>query len=350
MKEVQIDLDGFLELRKRISILDARSEGEYEQSHIPGAINLPILNNEERKIIGTVYKQQGNQQAVFKGFELVGPRFHSIIQDALAIAPEKKVLIYCWRGGMRSEILSWLLGMAGFEVFRLRGGYKVYRAFTYKTIRKKRNFLTLGGKTGVGKTLLLKRLKEAGEDIIDLEFLAGHKGSTFGGIGMKPQPSIEQFENMLAEEFLKIPENVIIWIENESRRIGKVILANELYASIVNAPLVEIHKTIKQRISQIKYEYASLPKVELISAVSRLQKKLGGLRTAESIEAIQNNQPELWINILLQYYDKSYEFDLKKNPRDQIVELDLGDEDLESSLTKLLAIKNKIQWKIKKSD
>ncbi|WP_373523144.1 tRNA 2-selenouridine(34) synthase MnmH [Aquiflexum sp.] len=350
MKEVQIELDEFLKLRKSIPILDARSEGEYGQSHIPEAINLPILNNEERKIIGTVYKQQGNQQAVLKGFELVGPRFHSIIKDALVFTPEKKVLIYCWRGGMRSEILSWLLGMAGFEVFRLKGGYKVYRTLTYITIRKKRNFLTLGGKTGAGKTLLLKKLKESGEHIIDLESLAGHKGSSFGGIGMNPQPSVEQFENMLAEEFFKIPENAIIWIENESRRIGKVILANELYASIVKAPLVEIQKTIQQRIFQIKFEYASLPKIELISAVSRLQKKLGGLRTSESIEAIQNNQPELWISILLQYYDKSYEFDLKNHQRDEIVELDLSDENQESSLKKLLAIKNKIQWKTKKSD
>lgn len=347
MKEVQIGLEEFLELRKTAPIIDARSEGEFGQSYIPGAINLPILNNEERKIIGTIYKQQGNQQAVLLGFELVGPRFHLIIKNALALFPAKRVLIYCWRGGMRSEILSWLLRMAGFEVFRLKGGYKSYRTYTYLTIRENRNFLTLGGKTGVGKTRLLKLLKESGEHIIDLESLAGHKGSSFGGIGMHPQPSIEQFENLLAEEFFKIPKGATIWIENESRRIGKVILANELYASVINAPLVEIHKSLDHRISHITEEYASLPKGELIAAVGRLQKKLGGLRTSESIEAIQNNQPEVWINYLLQYYDKSYDFDLERNQRDQIVKLDLSNENQEGALEKLLDIKTKIKWKTK---
>lgn len=347
MKEVQIGLDEFLDLRKSVSILDARSEGEYIQSHVPGAINLPILNNKERKIIGTVYKEQGYQQAVLKGFELVGPRFHSIIKDALDLIPEKKILIYCWRGGMRSEILSWLLGMAGFEIFRLKGGYKVYRTYTYKTVRENRKFLTLGGKTGVGKTMLLKKMKEAGEQIIDLESLACHKGSSFGGIGMNSQPSVEQFENLLAEEIFKIHEDEIIWIENESRRIGKVVLASELYSAIVNAPLIEIHKSLDQRVSHIKMEYASLPSEELIAAVSRLQKKLGGLRTSESIDAIKNNQAELWINNLLQYYDKSYEYDLLKNQRDQIIQLDLSNENQEGALTKLLAMKNKIQWKTK---
>lgn len=347
MKEVQIGLEEFLDLKRSVPILDARSEGEFVQSHVPGAINLPILNNEERKIIGTVYKEKGNQHAVLKGFELVGPRFHSIIKDALDLFPEKKLLIYCWRGGMRSEILSWLLGMAGFEIFRLKGGYKVYRTYTYKTVRKNRKFLTLGGKTGVGKTILLKKLKESGEHIIDLESLAGHKGSSFGGIGMNFQPSIEQFENLLAEEFFKIPKDGIIWIENESRGIGKVVLANELYSAIVNAPLIEIHKSLDQRVSHIKMEYASLPKEELILAVSRLQKKLGGLRTSESIDAIKNNQAELWINNLLQYYDKSYEYDLLKNQRDQIVQLDLSNENQEDSLEKLLIIKTKIKWKTK---
>jgi tRNA 2-selenouridine synthase len=350
MKEVQIGLEEFLELRKTAPIIDSRSEMEYGKSHIPGAINLSILNNEERKTIGTIYKQQGNQQAVIKGFELVGPRFHLIIKNALALVPGRKVLIYCWRGGMRSQILSWLLGMAGFEVFRLKGGYKSYRTYTYATVRETKNFLTLGGKTGVGKTRLLKLLNESGEHVIDLESLAGHKGSSFGGIGMNPQPSIEQFENLLAEEFFKFPKGATIWIENESRRIGKVILANELYASVLNAPLVEIHKSLDQRISHIKDEYGSLPKGDLIAAVGRLQKKLGGLRTSESIEAIQNNQPEVWINYLLQYYDKSYDFDLEKNKRDQIVKLDLSNENEEDSLEKLVNIKTKIKWKIKKSD
>lgn len=345
MKEVLVDIEGFLELRGSVPVLDARSEGEFFQSHIPEAINLAILNNEERKKVGIVYKNEGSYQAVVKGFELVGPRFHLIIKEAIRLFPEKKVLIYCWRGGMRSEIMSWILGIAGFEIFRLNGGYKTYRKLTYEVVRQKRKYLVLGGKTGVGKTDLLHHLKKLGENIIDLEDLARHKGSSFGGIGKDPQPSIEQFENMLAEEFFHISDSQEIWIENESMRIGKVILTKELYENIIKAPLIEIHKAMEERVQHIKNEYGHLPHEELKSAVKRLQKKLGSLRTAEAIEAIENHQPDLWINNLLQYYDKAYDYDLKKNPRDLSLNLDLTNIDFKAACLKLLSLKKSIKWK-----
>jgi tRNA 2-selenouridine synthase len=345
MKESLVDIEEFLELRKITPILDARSEGEFFQSHIPGAINVPILNDEERSIVGIAYKNEGTQEAVVKGFELVGPRFHLIIKKVVELFPEKKVLIYCWRGGMRSEIMSWLLGMAGFEVLRLRGGYKTYRKLTFEVVRQNRKFLVLGGKTGVGKTDLLHQLKSLGENIIDLEGLAGHKGSSFGGIGKDPQPSVEQFENILAEELLQIPDSEEVWIENESMRIGKVILAKEFYQNLILSPLIEIFKSMEERIEHIKNEYANLPKEELKSAVLRLQKRLGGLRTAEAIEAIENNQPDLWISSLLTYYDKSYAYGLNENLRGYSMELDLSNVDLNLSCQKLLSLKNTIKWK-----
>ena len=185
MNEKLISLSEFFDLRTSIPILDARSEGEFEQSHIPGAQNLPILNNEERIEVGTLYKNEGSEAATLKGFELVGPRFHLIQKEAIQQFPERKVLLYCWRGGMRSQILSWLLGMVGFEVYRLKGGYKTYRTFTFEEVRKPRTLIVLGGKTGSGKTLLLKKLSKSGEQVIDLEGLARHKGSSFGAIGQK---------------------------------------------------------------------------------------------------------------------------------------------------------------------
>jgi tRNA 2-selenouridine synthase len=348
MKEVLVDIEGFLELRGSVPVLDVRSEGEFFQSHIPGAVNLAILNNEERKKVGIVYKNEGSYQAVVKGFELVGPRFHLIIKEAIRLFPEKKVLIYCWRGGMRSEIMSWILGMAGFEIFRLKGGYKTYRKLTYELVRQKRKYLVLGGKTGVGKTDLLHHLKKLGENIIDLEDLAKHKGSSFGGIGKDPQPSIEQFENMLAEELFHIPDSQEIWIENESMRIGKVILAKELYENIIKAPLIEIHKTREERIQNIKKDYAHLPDEELKNAVKRLQKKLGSLRTAEAIEAIDDQQHDLWIDNLLQYYDRAYDHDLRENPRDLSLNLDLSNIGFEASCLKLISLKKSIKWKSEK--
>jgi tRNA 2-selenouridine synthase len=308
------------------------------------------LNNEERKEVGIVYKNEGNNPAVVKGFELVGPRFHLIINEAIRLFPEKKVLIYCWRGGMRSEIMSWILGMNGFEVFRLNGGYKSYRKLTYDVVRQKRNYLVLGGKTGVGKTDLLHHLKKLGENIIDLEDLAKHKGSSFGGIGKDPQPSIEQFENMLAEELFRISDSKEIWIENESRRIGKVILTKELYEHIIKAPLIEIHKTREERIQNIKKEYAHLPVEDLKNAVKRLQKKLGSLRTAEAIEAIDSRQHDLWVDNLLQYYDRAYDYDLEENPRDLALNLDLSNFDFKASCLKLLSLKKSIKWKAEKLD
>ncbi|MCR9017341.1 tRNA 2-selenouridine(34) synthase MnmH [Aquiflexum gelatinilyticum] len=350
MKETLIDLDRFLAMRESIPILDARSEGEFIQGHIPGSINLPILNNEERKIVGTIYKQQGNQEAIIKGFELVGPRFSSIIQEALALFPEKKILTYCWRGGMRSEIMSWLLSMAGFQILRLKGGYKTYRTLTYETVRAKRDFIVLGGKTGVGKTVLLHGLKKMGESVIDLEDLAKHKGSSFGGIGQPTQPSIEHFENLLAEELFKIPLSEKIWIENESRRIGKVNLADELYSNIIASPLIEISKSESERINHIAEEYAILPQNELLEAVKRLQKKLGGKRTAEAIEDIIAHRHSSWIANMLVYYDKTYGFELDSHKREQKFPLDLSNMDIEESIQQLLAIKHNIQWKNQLSD
>jgi tRNA 2-selenouridine synthase len=351
MKETLIELDQFHQLRGSIPILDARSEGEFAQGHIPGSINLPILNNEERKIVGTIYKQRGSQEAVVKGFELVGPRFHSIIQDALRLFPDKNIMTYCWRGGMRSEIMSWLLGMVGFEILRLKGGYKTYRTLTYEAVRKERNFIALGGKTGVGKTVLLQALKAAGEPVIDLEKIANHKGSSFGGIGQAPQPSIEHFENLLAEELLKIPISERIWIENESRRIGKVVLSEEFYNNIITSPLIEITKSESERIAHIANEYGLLPEKDLIEAVKRLQKKLGGKRTSEAIEDIKAKRHDSWIANLLIYYDKAYEFELTKHLRAQVFPLELGDTEGKNAVRRLLEIKNNInQWKPQLSD
>lgn len=344
MKEKLISINDFFELRQSIPVLDARSEGEFLQGHIPGAINLSILNNEERKIVGTIYKQQGSLSAVKEGFKLVGPRFYKIIELAESKFVNKQVLIYCWRGGMRSEIMAWLLSLSGFEIFRLKGGYKSYRNFTYEIVRKERKYIVLGGKTGIGKTKLLHRLQLSGEHILDLEALANHKGSTFGGIGQIPQPSVEQFENLIAEKLIKIPLEKIIWIENESRKIGKIIIPEELYQQLLLCPIIEIMKSHQERIQNIKEEYASLPKEDLISAVKRLQKKLGGLRTAEAIMSIQNNQHSLWIENVLQYYDKTYTYDLEKNHSNGSIQLDFSGMEIQAGAEKLLSVKEKLVW------
>lgn len=339
MNEKLISLQEFFKLRKSLPILDARSEGEFAQSHIPGAINLPILTNQERVLVGTLYKEKGSQEAILKGFELVGPRFHSIQKEALGLFPEKKVLLYCWRGGMRSQILSWVLGMVGFEIFRLNGGYKTYRTFTFEEVRKSRKMIILGGKTGTAKTVLLQELKKKGEQIIDLENLANHKGSSFGAIGQAPQPSVEQFENLLAEKLLQTNSEIPIWVENESRKIGRTVLPDRFFEQMQTSCLIDIQKSTEERIRHLAKEYGNLSKSELIVAIKRLKKRLGGLRTQQAINDVEEGNTESWIANLLRYYDKTYDYDLKNHHNNQIIELDFAGKPLASQVQLLIETK-----------
>lgn len=345
MTEQLISLDEFWTLREQMPMIDARSEGEFAQSRIPKSLNIPILNNEERIVVGTLYKEKGSIEATLKGFELVGPRFHAIQKEALSKFPSKKIIVYCWRGGMRSQILSWILTMVGFEVYRLKGGYKTYRTYTFDAIRKDRNLLVLGGKTGTGKTRLLKELQQKGEQIIDLEGLANHKGSSFGSIGQPPQPTVEQFENNFAEELRKLDSNQPIWVENESKKIGRTILPQEFYNQMLAAPLIDVQKSEGERIELIAEEYAILPTDELIMAVLRLKKRLGGLRTSQAIEAIVEGNHADWIANMLIYYDKAYTFDLDKHAAGKTIQLDLTDCDMETSIQHLLKAKTQFHGK-----
>ena len=342
MAEVILTLENFWTLREQLPLVDARSEGEFAQSYIPGAINIPILDNAERIQVGTLYKQAGPEKATLKGFELVGPRFHLIQREALRKFPAKKLILYCWRGGMRSQILSWLLTQVGFEIFRLEGGYKTYRSFTFEAVRKPYPLLVLGGKTGAAKTVLLQKLKERGEQVVDLEGLANHKGSSFGAIGQPAQPTVEQFENLLAEQLREIYLDQALWVENESRRIGQIILPDSFYLQMTQSPRIEIDKTDEERIVHIASEYAALDQGELSAAVLRLQKRLGGDRTKQALEAIQTNQPEIWIPILLLYYDKTYEFDLERHEVSKTIRLNLQGLSLEDQVTLLLQTKPKV--------
>ena len=342
MAEVILTLENFWTLREQLPLVDARSEGEFAQSHIPGAINIPILDNAERIQVGTLYKQAGPEKATLKGFELVGPRFHLIQREALRKFPAKKLILYCWRGGMRSQILSWLLTQVGFEIYRLEGGYKTYRSFTSAAVRKPYPLLVLGGKTGAAKTVLLQKLKERGEQVVDLEGLANHKGSSFGAIGQPTQPTVEQFENLLAEQLREIHLDQALWVENESRRIGQIILPDSFYLQMTQSPRIEIDKTDEERIAHIASEYAALDQGELSAAVLRLQKRLGGDRTKQALEAIQTNQPEIWIPILLQYYDKTYSYDLERHEVSKTIRLNLQGLSLEDQVTLLLQTKPKV--------
>ena len=184
-------------------MVDVRSEKEFGEGHIRKAVNIPILNNEERVAVGTDYKTKGQAEAIKTGFRLVGPRFLEIISHAEFVSGGQELLVHCWRGGMRSSNFCQIIGMARIKTHQLNGGYKAYREKALASYKVPMQLKVIGGYTGSGKSEILRALGRRGEQIIDLEALASHKGSVFGGLMMPPQPTTEQFQNDLFEELMK---------------------------------------------------------------------------------------------------------------------------------------------------
>jgi len=202
-------------------LVDVRSPGEFDQGHIPQAINLPLFSDGQRTQVGTCYKQQGRQAAVLLGLALVGPRLQELAQGLSALAqPGQPLRLHCWRGGMRSSSMAWLASSLELPVVLLDGGYKAFRRWVLASFERPLPLLLLAGRTGTGKTDLLQALAERGQAVVDLEGLANHRGSSFGGLGMAPQPSSEHYENLLAAALLALNERSPIWLEAESAQVG----------------------------------------------------------------------------------------------------------------------------------
>lgn len=293
--------------RNEVLLIDARSESEFAKAHIPGAINIPLLNNYQRKEIGTCYKQNGKQAAVLLGFKLVGPDFYLKAEKALELANGREIIVYCWRGGMRSNISAWIYQMSGLKASVIDGGYKSFRNFALSRFNDKYEFRTLTGYTGSNKTKLLEELESLGERVINLEKMANHRGSVYGGLGKENQPSVEHFENMLAIDLFEKKEN-ILWIESENRAIGKVAVPEGVFLQFQESVKLEIQYPIENRIDHILKEYGNFDKELLIEKTRLLEKRLGNLRMKQAIECILNNDLKGWVKIVLEYYDKSYDY------------------------------------------
>lgn len=289
-------------------LLDARSPKEYRHAHIPSAINVPLLNDEQREKVGITYKKEGREAAVEMGFELVGPHFAEKIREVKSLSSTKELYIYCWRGGMRSGILGWLLSTSGFSVYLLEGGYKSYRSLVLDSIKVPRNIIVLGGKTGSGKTELLHHLEKIGEQTIDLEKLAAHRGSSFGALGQAPQPTNEHFENLLYEELAMKDANSVLWLENESRSIGSIKMPDSLFDQMRVAPVLEVDVPIEIRKDRILADYGDFPVAKLKECTARLEKRLGGLRLKLCLQALDENRKRDWLDFLLEYYDETYAY------------------------------------------
>lgn len=338
-----ISIESYLNIQGEVPLLDIRTPLEFESGHIPTAINLPIFTNEERVLIGTKYKKVSREAAILLGFDFVGPKFRGFIEQALKIAPNKKVVVHCWRGGMRSSAMAWALDFYGFEVSIIQGGYKSYRNWVLQQFERTYQMMILGGMTGCHKTEILHALKQQGHQMVDLEELANHQGSAYGSMNSKIQPTQEQFENQLATVLSHINTDQLLWVEDESSAIGSIGIPHTFRKQMREAPMIELRLDINQRIDFLEQEYGVLDKQFLIEATEHIRKRLGNELTEEAIAAIQNNEIRTFIRIVLFYYDRVYQKAQLKKETTAIHQLPLNYTTAENAANDLIQFFNTLK-------
>lgn len=352
-------IEDFITLAKQYPVFDVRSEGEYQHACLPGAYSLPLFTNEERKVVGTAYKQESKQKAIKLGLEYFGPKMVKMVEEVERVVNSEKltvdrkknknseevvdkiVLVYCWRGGMRSAGVAWLLDLYGFKVYTLVGGYKSYRNWVLKQFQKEYPFKIIGGYTGSGKTEVLHALRQQGEAIIDLEGLACHKGSAFGNLGQPKQPKQEMFENLLANELVNVSEkNTTIWLEDESQRLGEVNIPIALFKFMRTRRVYFLEIPFEERLNYVVAGYGKFKKEDLISAIVRIQKRLGGLEAKTAVNYLIENDFHGAFGVLLHYYDRFYTksmSNMREQPEQVFKKITLQTVDMHLNAKKILA-------------
>jgi tRNA 2-selenouridine synthase len=308
-------------------VIDVRTPLEFAEDHLPGAVSVPILNNEERVEIGTIHKQVGPQQARVRGLELTCGRFGAMVAEIAALAGGRPILVYCWRGGLRSLSMAILLEMSGYPVVQLKGGYKAFRGRViehFTDFRPAVPLIVVHGMTGVGKTTFINGLDRQQWTTIDLEGLACHRGSAFGEVGLHQSLSQKRFETLLWDAFRRAPDDRPIMLEGESPRIGRIALPGNLYEVMAASCKVWCRASLDTRVRRLAVEYARDEYREpMAAALERIRKKLGGLRYAELAGLLEAWDIEgLGRGLIEHYYDKLY---YKNRPWTPELEIDLED-------------------------
>ncbi|QRN86514.1 tRNA 2-selenouridine(34) synthase MnmH [Clostridia bacterium] len=290
--------------------VDVRSPKEFMEDHIPGAVNLPILDDDQRKIVGTLYKQQGKEEASKKGVELVLPVLGGKLEQLRQLENQGTLVLYCWRGGLRSKSMSDLAAAAGIEVKRIKGGYKEYRKYVMQEFEQLKlpPFYSLYGLTGTGKTEIIEILEKRGVYTLNLEKYANHRGSVFGSVGLGEQPSQKHFDSVLLRELQQIPVDAPTIIEGESSRIGKLFIAKNVFTHLLNSNKILVYDSVENRAKRIIKEYTKIQSnEELIQAVSFLGRRIGKQKVNQFVEAIEKEEYQQVVEeLLIKYYDPLY--------------------------------------------
>jgi tRNA 2-selenouridine synthase len=330
-----ISIDDFIHLSLDVPVIDVRTPAEFEQGHIPNAFNIPLFSNEERVRVGTTYKQVGREEAILLGLDLTGAKWSGFIRQALDVAPEKKVAVHCWRGGMRSGAMAWVLSLYGFEVYLIEGGYKRYRNRVLRQFEQSWELQILGGMTGSGKTNILESLSQLNEQVVDLEDLAQHQGSSFGTMNKFVQPTQEQFENNFAQVLDGFDPAQRIWVEDESVTIGKRVIPHAFWKQMRQATLICIQVPFAQRVEKLVAEYGVLDAEFLSECTARIQKRLGPEQTKNTLEAIKEGRMADFVSNLLVYYDKKYTQGLEKRDKETVFFMQIEDHECSRTAQKI---------------
>jgi tRNA 2-selenouridine synthase len=313
-------------------VVDVRTPLEFEEDHIPGAVNVPLLDNDERVEIGTLYKQQGPHKARMRGLEMTAARFPEMVATIAKMAGDRPILVYCWRGGLRSKTVTAILELSGFHAVQLQGGYKSFRSHVtayFDHFQPNGPLVVLHGLTGSGKTAFLQRIPADGYTTIDLEGLAQHRGSAFGALGLSQTLSQKHFESILWNELRQSPRGRPIILEGESRRIGRISLPGNFYEVMGESIKIWCETAMNTRIDRLISEYGKEEyREEMATALLRIRKKLGSEKYSEIAGYLEawNLRPFMQ-GLLENYYDKVY-YKTREWKEDTILSLENHDEAL----------------------
>jgi len=331
IREHVLEASDFLTaLREGGTVLDVRSPSEFAQGHLPGSTSFPLFSDEEHAAVGTTYNQVGKAEAIDQGLGMVGPKLQALAAHARDIfeaqGNRKPLLICCWRGGMRSGSVDWLLRTAEIPTARCDGGYKACRSVFNEALEQPRPYVVVGGMTGSAKTDVLHALAEKGEAVVDLEGMARHFGSAFGNLDDHAQPSTEQFANDLAWQLMNLDEEGgvtgprPIWVENESRQIGRVHVPEMFHKHLRQAPVLELERTEVDRVNHLLGMYGDASRASLVEAFQRIRTKLGGQHAQAAVALVEEGDLASAARLALVYYDKTYRHGLDARDRTRAVD------------------------------